>query len=117
MSNTFTVRFTSNALNSPEYIGPFYSEDDAQDYCDARNSSLQLGGIPSSVACYSVVDWLVMRISLLFATLFFGIHIGSNALATVNEYQEQQADRFCEVNPNYCNGKWNITTQFASLTN
>lgn len=46
-----------------------------------------------------------MRIALLFATLFFGIHIGSNALATVSEYQERQADRFCEVNPNYCNGK------------
>ena len=56
MNNTFTVRFDSNALNSPEYIGPFYSEDDAQDYCDARNGSLQLGGIPSWVACYSVVD-------------------------------------------------------------
>ncbi len=53
---TFTVRFDSNALNSPEYIGPFFSEDDAQDYADDRNGSLQLGGIPSSVACYSVVD-------------------------------------------------------------
>ena len=53
---TFTVRFDSNALNSPEYIGPFYSEDDAQDYCDCRNGSLALSGIPSSVACYSVVD-------------------------------------------------------------
>jgi len=56
MRNTFTVRFDSNALNSPEYIGPFYSEDDAQDYCDARNGSLSLSGIPSWVACYSVVD-------------------------------------------------------------
>jgi len=56
MSTTYTVRFTSNALDSPEYIGPFYSEDDAEDYCDARNGSLQLGGIPSWVACYSVVD-------------------------------------------------------------
>ena len=56
MSTTYTVRFTSNALNSPEYIGPFYSEDDAQDYADDRNGSLALSGIPSSVACYSVVD-------------------------------------------------------------
>jgi hypothetical protein len=56
MTETFTVRFTSDALDSPEYIGPFYSEDDAQDYCDARNGSLSLSGIPSSVACYSVVD-------------------------------------------------------------
>jgi len=55
MTETFTVRFVSDALNSPEYIGPFYSEDDAQDYCDSRNDSLQLNGIPSWVACYSVV--------------------------------------------------------------
>ena len=52
---TFTVRFTSEALDAPEYIGPFYSEDDAQDYCDDRNGSLALSGIPSSVACYSVI--------------------------------------------------------------
>ena len=56
MTETFTVRFDSNALDSPEYIGPFFSEDEAEDYCDSRNSSLQLGGIPSWVACYSVVD-------------------------------------------------------------
>jgi len=56
MSTTFTVRFDSNALNSPEYIGPFYSEKEAEDYCDARNGSLSLSGIPSWVACYSVVD-------------------------------------------------------------
>jgi hypothetical protein len=46
-----------------------------------------------------------MRIALLFSTLFFAIQIGSNAIATVSEYQERQADRFCEVNPNYCNAK------------
>jgi len=56
MSETFSVRFVSDALNSPEYIGPFYSEDDAQNYADDRNSSLALSGIPSSVACYSVVN-------------------------------------------------------------
>jgi hypothetical protein len=55
MTNTFTVRFESPSLNSPEFIGPFYTEDDAQDYADDRNSSLALSGIPSSVACYSVV--------------------------------------------------------------
>jgi len=43
-----------------------------------------------------------MRIALVFATLFFGIHLGSNALATVSEYQERQADQFCQINPNYC---------------
>ena len=70
---TFTVRFTSNALDSPEYIGPFYSEDDAQDYCDARNGSLSLSGIPSWVACYSVVDWLCnfksLTLSLILTTM------------------------------------------------
>jgi hypothetical protein len=55
MKNTFTVRFESPSLNSPEYIGPFHSEDEANDYCDSRNGSLALSGIPSSVACYSVV--------------------------------------------------------------
>ena len=44
-----------------------------------------------------------MRIALVFATLFFGIHLGSNALATVSEYQEQRAEMFCQANPNYCN--------------
>jgi len=53
---TFTVRFDSTALESPEYIAPFYTEDDAQDYCDSRNGSLQLSGIPSSVASYSVIE-------------------------------------------------------------
>ncbi len=55
MSKTFSVRFVSDALNSPEYIGPFYSEDAAEEYADDRNGSLALAGIPSSVACYSVV--------------------------------------------------------------
>jgi hypothetical protein len=55
MTQTFKVRFVSFSLNSPEYIGPFYTEEEAQDYCDARNGSLSLSGIPSSVACYSVV--------------------------------------------------------------
>lgn len=53
---TFTVRFDSDALDSPEYIGPFYTLEEAEDYCDSRNGSLSLSGIPSSVACYSVVD-------------------------------------------------------------
>jgi hypothetical protein len=54
MKQTFYVRFDSNALNSPEFIGPFHSEDAAYDYADDRNVSLSLSGIPSSVASYSV---------------------------------------------------------------
>jgi hypothetical protein len=56
MTQTFSVRFTSDALDSPEYIGPFYSEDEANDYADCRNGSLALSGIPSSVASYSIVN-------------------------------------------------------------
>jgi len=55
MTETFTVRFDSTALNSPEFIGPFYEEQDAQDYADDRNSSLALSGIPSNVAFYTVI--------------------------------------------------------------
>lgn len=55
MTETFTVRFLSESLDSPEYIGPFYSEKDADDYCDFRNQSLALSGIPSWVASYSLV--------------------------------------------------------------
>jgi hypothetical protein len=54
MSSSFFVRFESDALNSPEYIGHFYSEEDAYSYADDRNGSLALSGIPSSVASYSV---------------------------------------------------------------
>ena len=55
MTQTFTVAFYSTALDSPEYIGPFTSLSDAEDYADDRNDSLALAGIPSSVACYSVL--------------------------------------------------------------
>ena len=50
----FFVIFTSVALDSPEEIGPFYSEDEAYSCADRGNSSLGLGGIPSDVACYYV---------------------------------------------------------------
>ena len=43
-----------------------------------------------------------MRIAFLIATLTLGLRIGNAAYATVNEYQEQQADSFCQVDPNYC---------------
>lgn len=56
MTETFTVAFYNPSPNSPEYIGPFQSLKQAEDYCDSRNGSLQLSGIPSWVACYSVVD-------------------------------------------------------------
>jgi hypothetical protein len=46
-----------------------------------------------------------MRIALLIATLALGLRIGLAAHASVNEYQESQADRFCQIDPNYCNAK------------
>jgi len=46
-----------------------------------------------------------MRIAFLIVTLALGLRIGLAAHATVNEYQEQQADRFCQIDPNYCNAK------------
>lgn len=52
---TFEVRFLSEKLTEPEYIGPFYSEEDAYDYADSENTRLALAGIPSWVASYSVV--------------------------------------------------------------
>ena len=55
-NKTFTVCFVSEELDSPEYIGPFYTEDEAYDYANDRNSSLASGGIPSSVASYSVCN-------------------------------------------------------------
>ncbi len=57
MNNTFTVQFWSKDLQIPEFIGPFHSEDEANDYCDSRNGSLALSGIPSSVAFYSIVEY------------------------------------------------------------
>jgi len=44
-----------------------------------------------------------MRIAFLIATLAMTLKVGLAAHATVNEYQEQQADRFCQVEPKYCN--------------
>ena len=53
---TWTVRFDSrdleNGLNDVEYIGPFYSYDDACDYADHQNNGLAYNGHP---ALYSVV--------------------------------------------------------------
>ena len=44
-----------------------------------------------------------MRIAFLIATLALGLKLSLAANATVNEYQELQAEKFCQINPNYCN--------------
>jgi hypothetical protein len=43
-----------------------------------------------------------MRIALLIATLAMSLKVGLAAHASVNEYQEQRAEQFCQLNPNYC---------------
>ena len=46
-----------------------------------------------------------MRIAFLFITLALGLRVGLSAHATVNEYQEQRAELFCQADPKYCNSQ------------
>ena len=46
-----------------------------------------------------------MRIAFLITTLALGLRVGLSAHATVSEYQEQRAEQFCQIDPNYCNAK------------
>lgn len=43
-----------------------------------------------------------MRIAFLIATLALGLKTGLAAHATVNVYQEAQAERLCQVDPSLC---------------
>jgi hypothetical protein len=43
-----------------------------------------------------------MRILLLFIPLFAALHLGQSAIATVDYYQEKQAEQLCQVNPSLC---------------
>ena len=52
---TFYVMFHSVELTEPDYIGPFYKLDDAEDYADHQNQGLANAGVPGSVASYDVV--------------------------------------------------------------
>ena len=52
---TYYVMFNSEELEIPEYIGPFYSEEDASDYADYQNNGLALAGVPGWKASYGVV--------------------------------------------------------------
>ena len=56
-----------------------------------------------------------MRIAFLIATLAMTLKVGLAAHATVNEYQEQQADRFCQVEPKYCNPDWIKVSNLQSV--
>lgn len=52
----YTVVFWSTENDAPQYIGPFFSEDAANNYADNENQKLSLAGIPSSIANYSVIN-------------------------------------------------------------
>jgi carbamate kinase len=52
---TYYVMFQSEELETPEYIGPFYSEEDASDYADYNNQGLANNGVPGWKASYEVV--------------------------------------------------------------
>jgi hypothetical protein len=66
---------------------------------------MPLVGVSSLLILSTFLTLTDMRIALVFATLFFGLSIGSQAIATVSEVQEKRADQFCQVDPNYCNAK------------
>ncbi len=53
-SKDYYVRFYSVEYDEPQFIGPFDSEDAADDYADYQNTGLSLNGIPGWVASYSV---------------------------------------------------------------
>ena len=51
---TFYVMFHSEDLETPDYIGPFYKLEDAEDYADHQNQGLANNGIPGWRASYGV---------------------------------------------------------------
>ena len=51
---TFYVMFHSEELTEPDYIGPFYELQDAEDYADYQNQGLANNGIPGWRASYGV---------------------------------------------------------------
>ena len=52
---TYYVIFNTVEYDEPQYIGPFYSLEDADDYADSANTGLALAGVPGSKASYGVV--------------------------------------------------------------
>jgi len=57
MNNTVHLMiYTDGEYFETARFGPFSSEDDAQDFADDQNHTLQLSGIPGDVASYSVIS-------------------------------------------------------------
>ena len=50
----FYVRFNSVEYDEPQFIGPFDTQEAAEDYADDQNTGLSLNGIPGHVASYSL---------------------------------------------------------------
>ena len=50
----FLVRFWSVDVPEAQYVGRFWSSDDAEDFRDEQNGRLNLSGIPTSTAHYFV---------------------------------------------------------------
>lgn len=44
-----------------------------------------------------------MRIILLTVTMFTTVQLGFNALATVNQHQEEKAEQICKITSEMCN--------------
>jgi hypothetical protein len=55
MNSVHLVIYTDGEYFETARFGPFTSEGDAQDFADDHNHTLQLSGIPSDVASYSVI--------------------------------------------------------------
>ena len=55
MNSVHLVINTDGEYFETARFGPFSSEDDAQDFADDHNQTLQLSGIPGDIASYSVI--------------------------------------------------------------
>jgi hypothetical protein len=63
---------------------------------------MSLVGASSLLILFTFSTLTDMRIALLIATLALGLKTGLAAHATVNYYQEAQAERLCQIDPSYC---------------
>ncbi len=63
---------------------------------------MSLVGASSLLTLFTFLTLTDMRIALLIATLALGLKTGLAAHATVNAYQEAQAERMCQIDPSYC---------------
>ena len=112
MSQETSAKIYRNLFTEDEWDTIFAALSDYQDYgSEEAEQSRSAQNKIRKIFELTENNWVfhsqqLMRIALLIATLAMGLKVGLAAHATVNEYQEQQADRFCQVDPNYCTAKW-----------